>query len=331
MRGNKDRILILVMLCNLPQYKEREEDIRETWAKETLEGKYSNIEVWFFTSGEENKIDVENHKIYVRANDGRDRTFQKLMKTLFLINPKSYDWIVRVNVSTYLNVNLIDKILQHSPSEEFLYAGTLFSQPWILDKMPFLSGEYMIFHKTQVDILKKFYKANQDFFDKLEEDPRTDTNGICDDGWITKCFSMVWKAEKDIWEYSKRIHSLGLLYECDKVLSKEPKIDYNKIPGICFKTMTQEDDKVNLDKNPIHSKEDISKLYEIDYQCKTAPISGDILDEWYKWYVLNVYDKLCYPYDHVLESQKHKRDISKAITKREMIQWYKDYKKFKKK
>jgi len=330
MRGNKDRILILVMLCNLPQYKEREEDIRETWAKEALDGKWPNIEVWFFTSGEENRIDVDSHKIYVKAHDWRDRTFQKLMKAIFMINPESYDWIVRVNTSTYLNVNLIDKILQHSPSEEFLYSGTMFCQPWMMDRLPFLSGEYLIFHKTQVDVLKKFYRTNQAFFDKLEDDPRNDTNGVCDDGWITKCFSLRWKAERDPWEYSKRTHALGLVYECNEKLSDDPKIDYAKIPGICFKTMTEEDDKVNLDKNPIHDKADISKLYEIDEICKTAPVSGQILDEWYKWYILNVYDKLCYPYDHIVESQRRKRDMSKAITKREMFQQYKDYKKFKK-
>ena len=34
MNGKKEKILVLVMSCNLPQYKQKEEDIKKTWAKD---------------------------------------------------------------------------------------------------------------------------------------------------------------------------------------------------------------------------------------------------------------------------------------------------------
>lgn len=333
----KEKILVLVMSCNLPQYKQREEDIRNTWGKDILEKKHENIDLWFFTSGEHDMIDMYNHKLYTKCNDLRDRTFQKLMKTIYNAeaNGLEYDWILRVNISTYINIELIDMIVQHSPSDEFLYAGTLFSQPWILNRLPFLSGEYLLLSKKNIEYLKKFYTVNKEYFDKLEADPRTDTKWVCDDGWITTCFDKVYKADKDVWEYGKRIHSLGLLMYNDDRLTIPDTRDYKQksgicmmssIPGISFKTMVDGDP--DLDKDPIHESSDRDKLYKI-HETVTENKVRD-LTLWYKWYVLNVYDQWCYPYKHVVDTRDKKRSMSERITKRQMMKEYRDYKRSKK-
>jgi hypothetical protein len=334
MRGKKDKILVLVMSCNLPQYKEKEEDIRQTWGKDILEKKYDNIDLWFFTAGEHDMIDVEKHKIYTKCSDLRDRTFQKLMKTIYNVeaNRIEYDWILRVNTSTYINIELIDKILQHSPSEEWIYAGTMFCQPWILNKMPFLSGEYLIISRAHVEVLKKFYKTNKAYFDKLENDPRTNTKWVCDDGWITTCFAKAYKAESDFFELSKRVHAAGIAFWTRDILpddqgNADPECkEIAWSPATCFKTMLEEDP--DLDKNPIHQKLDHNKLYGIHRIVQRY--KPEDLEEWYKWYILNVYDKWCYPYDHIVKSQKTKRAMYYRITKRQMVKWYNDYKKHKK-
>lgn len=333
MRGKKDKILVLVMSCNLPQYKEREEDIRATWAKDILDKKYENIDLWFFTSGEHDMIDVSNHKIYTKCSDLRDRTFQKLMKTIYNVeaNNIEYDWILRVNTSTYINIELVDKIIQYSPSEEWIYAGTMFCQPWILDKMPFLSGEYFIVSKALVGVLKKFYQVNKAYFDKMENDPRTDTKWVCDDGWVTTCFAKAYKAEDDIFELSKRIHATGLVFytkdwiPADNGLADPECKEIAWCPATCFKSVFKGDP--DLDKDPIHKLLDKNKLYAIHKIVQKY--SPEDLDEWYKWYILNVYDKWCYPYSHVVETKDEKRNMYYRITKREMMKWYSDYKKHK--
>ena len=329
MKGKKDKILVLVMSCNRPQYLEKEQVVRDTWGKDVLDKKYDNIDLWFFTSGEEDKVDRENHKIFTKCSDLRDRTFQKLMKTLYIVEKENleYDWILRVNTSTYINIELVDKILQHSPSDEYMYSGTMFCQPWILNKLPFLSGEYLVLSKKYIQILKKFYETNKAYFDKLENDPRTDTKWVCDDGWITTCMSKVYKADKDFWNYSKVVHSTGICFY-NKNMIPDPDGDNQDdcreiawCPGICYKTCFEGDPDLDID--PIHQDLDISKARVIHEICERyKPVD---IDEWYKWYILNVYDKWCYPYEHVVASQSQKRDMSKRITKREMFKWYQRY------
>ena len=329
MKGNKDKILVLVMSCNRPQYTEKEEDIKNTWGKDVLDGKYDNIDLWFFTSGQEDHIDKENHKIYTKCSDLRDRTFQKLMKTIYNVEKAGieFDWILRVNTSTYINIELVDKIVQYSPNDEFIYSGTIFCQPWILNKMPFLSGEYLIIPKKHVQILKKFYETNKDYFDKLENDPRTDTKWVCDDGWITTCVSKAYKADKDFWNMSRNIHATGICFYNENVVPDpegeniETCREIAMVPGTCYKTVFDKDP--DLDKNPVHQELDKIKLYAIHEICKKY--KPEDLDEWYKWYILNVYDKWCYPYDHVVKTQNQKRDMSYRITKREVVKWYNQY------
>lgn len=337
MNGKKEKILVLVMSCNLPQYKQKEEDIKKTWAKDILDKKYDNIDLWFFTAGNYDMLDVEGHKIYTDCNDHRDRTFQKLMKTINNVeaNNLEYDWILRVNISTYINIELIDMIVQYSPSKEFLYAGTLFSQPWILNRLPFLSGEYLLLSKDSIELMKRFYNVNKEYFDKLENDPRTDTKWVCDDGWITTCFNKVYKAEKDAWEYGKRIHSLGLLMYNDEDIHIPDTKDYknktgicmlSSVPGINYKTMIDGDP--NLDVNPIHDEVDRKKLYRIHEIVQENKVKD--LSLWYKWYILNVYDQWCYPYKHIVETKDKKRSMSERISRRQMMKEYRDFKRTKK-
>ena len=333
MRGTKDKILVLVMSCNLPEYKQKEEDIRNTWAKGILEKKYHNIDLWFFTSGEHDMIDVSKHKIFTKCSDLRDRTFQKVMKTINIVdaNGFEYDWILRVNTTTYINIELIDKIIQHAPNPEYAYSGTLFCQPWILDKLPFLSGEYVILSKKNVGLLKAFYQVNKEYFDKLEQDARTKTQWICDDGWMTTCFVKTYKAQKDSWEYTKRIHSTGLLFCNYGTIPDDIRERIPVIPGICFKTVHEIPGREKFLRPEEQYKLDHEQIYKIHEIVEAGKVPQEIIDEWYKWYILNVYDKWCYSNEHIIESQKVKRDFSKRITKRAMVKWYNDQKKLNKK
>lgn len=70
------------MGCNDPYYLQEWEDVKSTWAKDILEGKYPDIDIIMYTSSEtdEYAYDNENHVLYVAANDSLVGTLEKLLK-----------------------------------------------------------------------------------------------------------------------------------------------------------------------------------------------------------------------------------------------------------
>lgn len=305
------------MLCNLPQYKEKEELIRQTWAKPVLDKEIEGVDLYFFTSGDENKIDNDNHKIYVKASDLRDRTFQKVMKTIELVNENNieYDYIVRVNVSTYLNVRLLREVIQNSPESSYLYSGTVFMQPWICNKLPFMSGEYLVLSKANIDIALDFYHKNIDHFNKLENDPRTDTKWVCDDGWFTIAYSKFYQGN-----YLNNLHSLGLVFlngKSSEGLKYEKEI--RTWPAICYKTCSLNED-IDLDRYPVYDEEDKAKLLMIHEYVQKNEIND--LRSWYINYIIDIYDSACYSYQSVVKTQKGKRIFEERINKHQLVDNY---------
>ena len=48
------------MTCNDPCFIHEMNVIKDTWAKPVLDGKYDNLDIWFYTSGDKNYIDIDN-------------------------------------------------------------------------------------------------------------------------------------------------------------------------------------------------------------------------------------------------------------------------------
>jgi hypothetical protein len=107
------RVLILSLTCNIPFFKKLAHVVKETWAKDVIDGKFPDC-CWFaYTACDEDHkepcIDWDDHVIYVDCPDDRNNTFTKIQLTYQALKNAgiTYDYILRTNVSTYVNLDLL--------------------------------------------------------------------------------------------------------------------------------------------------------------------------------------------------------------------------------
>lgn len=99
------------MSCNLPYHNKQENIVKDTWGKNIIAHKYNNVDLYFYKScnNEHNKEKIDGNYIYVNTNDNWYNTYQKTLRALQLIeeNNIKYDFILRTNCSTYINIDLV--------------------------------------------------------------------------------------------------------------------------------------------------------------------------------------------------------------------------------
>ena len=140
------------MSCNLEFFKTEEELVKSTWLAPIINGDYPDVDYYFYTASKTHRtyIDKKNHYIYVDSNDNWYNTFKKT-KLAFkkLFETKEYDYIVRVNLSTYVNLSLCIKTIE-------MYLDKIkTNQIWGQDLCNhtgtyYLIGKFLIFPKTAV-------------------------------------------------------------------------------------------------------------------------------------------------------------------------------------
>ena len=125
------KLLILAMSCNQDFFIEQEQHIKKLYAKDIIEGKYSNIEFYTYTASFDSKyhINKEEHKLYVPADDTLEGTFEKTQNVFKLLNHLNfdYDYILRTNCSTYINVELLNRFINEIKlDDKKVYAGSIY-------------------------------------------------------------------------------------------------------------------------------------------------------------------------------------------------------------
>lgn len=105
------------MSCNIDYYTRYESLVRDTWGKPILEGKYNNLDLWFYTSSNYNGIDIDKHIIYVNQKDNYYNTFNKTINAFEIINKYvEYDFILRTNCTTVINAQLLSYFINNLPA-----------------------------------------------------------------------------------------------------------------------------------------------------------------------------------------------------------------------
>lgn len=335
------KTLILVMSCNKPDYNEKEQIVRDTWAKDVLDGKYPETELWFFKAltDETRKsagkdivsdgvsdawFDNTTHTIYVSASDLRDRTFQKLMKSVLqMINSKKhilsdFDCLVRVNISTYMNMPLLFKFTSSIDlSDNSIFSGCLCNSPWFRPfGLPFVMGEYIIMNRKVVDGLIKEYLANRVNYDNMEKDASDANRFLNDDG----CMTAIWfKQHRE--NYFSDIHSTGIIHECHGEGLQHTDL-YHDYMGINFKT-THIDGIDNIplveqDKHDHFLEIERNKAEKIHMICSDYKTDEAYLDEWLVRMTFYIEDTTCYTADEV-RNPDGKVDFNHRVPKRDII------------
>ncbi len=103
------KILILLMSCNDKVFLDEEILCKNTWLK--FVDNFDNINYYIYKAG---KLDqIIHHDIFVKAPDDKDHTYTKTIRCFELINNRNieYDYIVRTNLSTFINIPLLNLTL----------------------------------------------------------------------------------------------------------------------------------------------------------------------------------------------------------------------------
>lgn len=197
------KILFLSMTCRESLFINQNEIVKETWAKDIIDGKYGeNVNFLLYDGWEnDNQLDIKNNILHVRCEDDSDNTFKKTYYALkFIQNKYNYDFIFRTNTSTYINVPLVIKLIEH------LDETSIYDQLWVAELMSLVEsnvpfplniygrGNGLLMSRKIINIL-----INEGFPYLYDE--------VCDDIQIGKILNSYWMKQKE--NYLDHIKSFG--------------------------------------------------------------------------------------------------------------------------
>lgn len=147
--------VILVMSCNQERFINEEIIIKKTWGKAILEGKYPNLFIYFYRGGEELIYNEDEHLLLIDCNDDLSNTFIKTQKALKWVenNIIDFDYIIRVNTSTYINIKAILSFLEMDNIDDEMLCGNGLIINNSNKSIPFLRGQFLIMPKKIVSVL----------------------------------------------------------------------------------------------------------------------------------------------------------------------------------
>lgn len=90
---------------------------------QTIKEFYPNIDIKFYY-GENNKNEVIGDNILLNSNDGLWNTFEKTIECFNFIKDWDFDYVVRTNTSTYINVHILNKLIDYL-NEDVCYGARI--------------------------------------------------------------------------------------------------------------------------------------------------------------------------------------------------------------
>lgn len=133
---------------------------RETWAKDILNKKYNNIRYFSVIDTDDvNHIDFNNNMIYVHKNDTDDNyshLVERFIVALDILKKENieYDYIIKTNTSTWLNIPFINEFLSLVRDNSVLYGFRIESAFWSTFNL-YLQGNLTIFSKKHINLLRQ--------------------------------------------------------------------------------------------------------------------------------------------------------------------------------
>lgn len=284
LRPAKDykKLLFLSMSCDAEPFNTLESVCNKTWRNYDSK-KYQNVhaEFWTYTDakpGVKTYADVKNHIIYVGRPSGQKQldinaTFSKTVETLFYITDTlklEFDYIIRTNNSTWLNVPLINEILAYTTDDSLWYAGKLYAAYFSAFNI-YCGGQLMIWSRRNVDVIKGLCESTEKA--RLYEQKYF----ACDDNAIGGKIN-----QRNILlklKYADVYHSIGSIDIIGKTFD-DSDIDF-ACPSIQVKTFPAKTDE--------RIKYDVEKMQKIDAMWRSANID---LDELYRQTMKCYFDKI---------------------------------------
>lgn len=276
------KLLFLSMSCDTEPFNTLEQVCNRTW-RNIDRKKYPDVsaEFWTYTDarpGVKTYADVKNRIIYVGRPAGQthndiNTTYSKTVEALFYITETlklDFDYLVRTNNSTWLNVPLINEILAYADDDSLWYAGKLYAAYFSAFNV-YCGGQLMIWSRRNVNVIKGLCESTE----KAREFERR--YYACDDNAIGGKLN-----QRNIQlklRYADVYHSIGSLDFIDKTVD-ESQIDF-ACPSMQVKTFPSTTEE--------RVRYDAEKMQQIDSRWRQCDMS---LDELYRQTKERYFDKV---------------------------------------
>lgn len=156
------------MSCNQERFINEEQVIRETYAKDIINNKYDNIKIIFYRGGyEEEKYDEENNLLCLTSSDSWIGTFKKTIDAFRWVyeNICDFDYIIRTNTSTYINIKGILQFLNMDLPKDMICGPNVLINKFN-NYIPYMGGWFLIIPKHIIEVLiKNWHIVNTDIVD----------------------------------------------------------------------------------------------------------------------------------------------------------------------
>ena len=166
MKVSKPKILIAIMSCNNELYLHEEQKIKDTWIRFTEN--FENIDYIIFKGGE--KTEYNDHELILNIEDDLAHTYQKNLELFKWIkeNNIEYDYFIRTNCSTFLNIPLInDYLIYHFNNYCDDHRVMHIETHWV-DNVYIFTGKFFIFRKNHIEFLMNNIQnisSEKDYYD----------------------------------------------------------------------------------------------------------------------------------------------------------------------
>jgi hypothetical protein len=147
------KAIILVMSCNKDRFIKEENAIRETYAKDILENKYSNIKLIFYRGGsEESYYDETINTYFSKERDDLDGTYHKTIDVFKWVSETfdDFDYIIRTNTTTYINIDAIRQFLELKDDYNGFIIGPDLLIIGVNNWVPTIRGHFQIYSKSVI-------------------------------------------------------------------------------------------------------------------------------------------------------------------------------------
>lgn len=275
------KLLFLSMSCDAEPFNTLEKVCNETWRNYDKE-KYPEVkaEFWTYTDakpGVKTWADTDNHIIYIGRPSGQTKndintTYSKTIEALFYITETlklDFDYLIRTNNSTWLNVPLINEILAYETDDSLWYAGKLYAAYFSAFNI-YCGGQLMIWSRRNVRVIKELCHSTEEARAFEQKYFACDDNAI--GGKINQRNINLKLKYEDVY------HSIGSLDLIGKTI-KEEDVDF-ACPSIQVKTFPAMFNE--------RIKFDTEKMKKIDRMWRECNAS---LEDLYKQTIERYFDK----------------------------------------
>lgn len=191
---------------NSKEFVNEEKVVRQTWASDIISGKYPGMKLMFYKGNKNKSEKLDGDTLYVDVDDSLDGTYEKTIKTLrWCLKNEEFDFIVKTNTTTYINVELLSKFINKLPNgDKHIYGSTYIINNSSNDVLYF-RGNFAVWSKNIVNDIIKSYKKRKSV----------------DDGAIGRHLCVYYK--KDKMDYYSRMREV----EGMKLYDNFPVVDYS--------------------------------------------------------------------------------------------------------